>query len=93
MLASQSLVPDVAMELGSVEVVKEMAALGFGVGVVPAFAVERESSTGQLETRRFLPRRHVRELGIVHAGRESLSAAAQVFIALSREILGGGRRP
>jgi DNA-binding transcriptional LysR family regulator len=88
LLASESLVPQIAMELGSVEVVKEMAALGFGVGVVPAFAIEHEIAAGVLDSRRFLPRPRVRQLGIVHGASESLSAAARVFVELLRESVG-----
>ena len=80
------------MELGSTEVVKQLAILGFGVGVVPAAAVERECEAGLLASLGFLPRDRLRRLGIVHGSVESLSPAARAFVDLAREILVPGRR-
>lgn len=91
LIASSGIAPEIAMELGSVEVVKQLASLGFGVGVVPAAAVLRECRAGLLSSRRFLPRARIRELGIVHGSADSLSPAAVVFIRLALEILAPGR--
>jgi len=92
LISAHGVVPQIAMELGSVEVVKQLALLGFGVGVVPASAVQRECEAGLLHSRRFLPRTQVRELGIAYAGADSLSPAAAVFVELACEILSPGRR-
>lgn len=45
---ARGLDPRVAIETGSVDVCKRLAALGFGLSVVPAFAVEREREDGSL---------------------------------------------
>jgi DNA-binding transcriptional LysR family regulator len=79
--------PRVAMELASIEVVKRMVALGFGVSVVPRIAVEAEIEAGVLAAVRLTPRAPVRMLGVVVPRQAPPSRAAAVFIDLARELL------
>jgi DNA-binding transcriptional LysR family regulator len=73
--------PKIAMELGSIEVVKKMVQLGFGVSIVPRAAVVAEIDAGQLCAIRLrgLP---ARRLGLIHRRDGFLSLAAQTFAEL-----------
>lgn len=79
---------DVAMELASIEVIKRLVALGFGVSVVPRIAVETELASGLLCAAPVLPRGEARILGFVMAESEPLSREGQAFVAIAREVLG-----
>ncbi len=95
-LRDQGRPPHIAMELASIEVVKRMVTLGFGVSIVPAVAVEAEVGAGTLLARPILPRKAQRALGAVTVDRGSPSPAAAAFLAIAREMLGraaGGARP
>src|SRR6186713_1751572 len=50
--AVENLAIEVAMEMSSVEVLKRLAELGFGVAIVPRFSVQRERDTGTLRVLR-----------------------------------------
>jgi len=78
----------IAMELASIEVIKQLVALDFGASIVPAVAVERERRAGVLCTRRVWPRAEHRRLGAVYAEPGPLSRAAAVFLEMAREQLG-----
>lgn len=77
----------VAMELASIEVVKRMVGLGFGVSVVPRIAVEAERAAGRLAVVAISPRPPRRRIGFVTLRRVPLSRAAAAFVALARELL------
>ena len=60
--AAQKIQPSVAMEMSSVEVLKRLAELSFGVAIVPRFSVQRELDGGTLcalKLEGFGPRRSV----------------------------------
>jgi DNA-binding transcriptional LysR family regulator len=80
---------DVAMELASIEVIKQLVALDFGVSLVPAISVQREIAAGVLCARSVLPRSQLRQLGAVYADPGPLSPAAAAFLELGRTELGG----
>jgi DNA-binding transcriptional LysR family regulator len=80
----------IAMELASIEVVKRLVALGFGVSVVPRISVEAEVAQGTLACASLFARADARSLGVVYPARVPLSRAASVFVALAREILDAG---
>ncbi len=77
----------VAMELASIEVVKRLVALGFGVSVVPAIAVSDELARGELAAARLQGAGPRRQLGIVVPRRGRLSRAAAAFLEVARELL------
>jgi DNA-binding transcriptional LysR family regulator len=78
----------VAMELASIEVVKRLVALGFGVSVVPRIAVEAEVEAGSLFAASVFPRSEARALGVIHASSAPLSRAGSKFVEIAREVLG-----
>lgn len=77
----------IAMELASIEVVKRLVALGFGVSVVPRIAVEAELASGTLCAASVLARSEVRSLGFVTRKNAQLSPAGEAFVRIAREIL------
>jgi len=79
--------PRVAMELASIEVVKRLVALGFGVSVVPRIAIEAEVAAGSLASARLSPRSAARSLGVVVPRGAPLARPAEAFVALAREVL------
>jgi len=83
----------VAMELASIEVVKRLVALGFGVSVVPRIAVAAELAAGTLCAAGVFPRAQARSLGVVTRRNARLSLAGQAFLAIMREVLRGPREP
>jgi DNA-binding transcriptional LysR family regulator len=84
---SGSAEPRIAMELASIEVVKRLVALGFGVSVVPRIAVAAEVAAGSLACAALFPREEPRTLGVVLPRNAALSQAAAAFVALARELL------
>ena len=79
--------PRVVMEMSSVEVLKRLVELGFGLSVIPALAVQRERELGTL---RALPLRGLtpRQIGLITPTVGPLSYAARAFVAVLREVLG-----
>lgn len=88
--------PRVLMETASVEVLKRLTELGFGISVVPRLSVEREIAAKTLiavELGGMGPRRNV---GLVTPVRGSLSRAAAAFVELARAAApapGRAKRP
>ena len=82
--------PAIAMELGSIEIIKRFVEIGFGVALVPEVSVSAEVDSGRLAAvaARGVPRRAV---GLVrHRGRPA-SPAATALMGLMREELSGLR--
>lgn len=77
-------VPNVAMELGSIEVIKKLVALDFGVSIVPRIAIQKEVAEGTLSPLRILKKAEYRTLGIVYPAKGAISLAASVFTKLLR---------
>ena len=92
-IAESGLEPKIAMELASIEVIKRLVQLGFGVSIVPAISVQQELAAGTLVARHVLPRSQRRKLGAVHPERGPLPPAAQAFLDLARAILAGDYSP
>lgn len=93
-MASLSVRPQVVMEMSSVEVLKRLVELGFGLSVVPAFAARRECEHGSLRAVRLkgLP---TRQIGLATPTKGPLSHAARAFVdvlrAEAREHKSGAR--
>lgn len=89
-LLAAGITPVLAMELGSIEIIKQFVEIGFGIALVPAVSVAREVADGRLAAvgARGMARRAV---GLVrHRGRP-LSAAAMALLELIRDNLSGAR--
>jgi DNA-binding transcriptional LysR family regulator len=84
--------PDVVMEMSSVEVLKRLVELGFGVSVVPAWAAAREHAAHTLVARPLtgLPAR--RAVGLAVPVTTPLPRATAAFVDLARRTLGRRRR-
>ncbi|PZR09400.1 MAG: hypothetical protein DI536_22755 [Archangium gephyra] len=83
--AAEHLEPRVVMEMSSLEVLKRLVALGFGVSVVPELAVRAEVSAKELVTRP-LAGAERRMVGLLLP--PSPSRAALAFAELARSTLG-----
>jgi LysR family cyn operon transcriptional activator len=83
--------PQIAMEMSSVEVLKRLVELGFGVAVVPALAVGRETKAGLLRAVALtgLPSRSV---GLITPAATPLPRATAAFKELAAAMLGGRKR-
>lgn len=85
--AARGLAPRVAIETGSVDVCKRLAELGFGLSVVPAFAVRRERVDGTLTVApldRDVGERHV---ALLAPRSGPATRAAEAFAELAGPIL------
>jgi DNA-binding transcriptional LysR family regulator len=79
--------PTVVMETRSVDVLKRLVELDFGVSVVPSMAVAREVKARSLVARPLRGLDEARSVGLVTHAAPSLPAAARVFIELALSIL------
>jgi DNA-binding transcriptional LysR family regulator len=75
------------METSSVELLKRLVGLGFGLSVVPAMAVEREVSARELAAVAISDLPAGRSLGLVAPMQGPSSRAAQQFATLCRELV------
>jgi len=72
--------PRVAMEMGSVEVLKRLVELGFGVSIVPAMAIVREVEGGTLRALDFASGIARRQIALVVPAGAALRRAAAAFV-------------
>lgn len=91
-LARRKVTPHLAMEMSSVEVLKRLVELGFGLSVVPELSVERERKVGTLAVATVEGLLERRPVGLVLPVREGTSAAARAFAELARHELRPLRR-
>lgn len=73
-----------AMEMSSVEVLKRLAELGFGVAIVPRFSVERERQAGTLAVIELAKFGEPRSVGALTPRAFSPTRAASAFLELAR---------
>jgi DNA-binding transcriptional LysR family regulator len=83
--AVENLAIEVAMEMSSVEVLKRLAELGFGVAIVPRFSVQRERDTGTLRVLRLERFGAKRSVGALTPRAFAPTRAALAFLALARD--------
>ena len=81
--AAQKIAPRIAMEMNSIEVIKRLVALGFGVSIVPEAAVDRD----QLHTIA-LTGVAARQIGVVLPSPGPASHAARAFVDILVDTLG-----
>jgi DNA-binding transcriptional LysR family regulator len=75
----------VAMEMSSVEVLKRLAELGFGVAIVPRFSVRRETESGVLSALKLRDFGAPRGVGALTPRAFAPTRAASAFLALARD--------
>jgi DNA-binding transcriptional LysR family regulator len=88
-IAEAGKAPRIAMELGAIEVVKELVKLDFGVSIVPRIAIRAEARAGALHAFRVFHRDECRMLGIIRPARGVLPLSAQTFVEMVRRHLNG----
>ncbi len=86
-LRASGTAPRVAMELASIEVVKRLVALGFGISVVPRIAVDDELAAGRLACARLVGSAGRRRVGVVHPRGSTLARPAAAFLEIARSAL------
>ena len=82
--AGKQLTPSVAMEMSSVEVLKRLAELGFGVAIVPRFSVHREQAAGTLSVLTLTDFGAPRSVGALTPRASAPTHAARAFLELAR---------
>lgn len=89
----QALLPNVVLELDTIEAAKKMVERGVGISLLPKLAIRREVAEGTLVPVRLvgadLPRRHV---DLIYLRGRVLGERAQQFVQMLRRILAGGER-
>jgi DNA-binding transcriptional LysR family regulator len=89
--AQRGLVPSVIMEMSSVEVLKRLVELGFGLSVVPDFAATRETAARTLVARPIADLPAGRSVGLCTPASTPLPRATAAFVELARKIARRGR--
>ena len=86
-LQEAGLRPSIAMELGSIEVIKKFVSIGLGIAVVPEVAIEQERAQGELLCLKVqgIPPRQV---SLILRPGGYLSPAADVFLDTLRKDVG-----
>jgi len=79
--------PNIHMEIGSIEVIKKMVQMDFGISIVPRISVQEEERAGKLLTIKILDKGECRQLGFVYRAKGELPLAAQVFMRIAKDIL------
>ncbi|HEX3776787.1 MAG TPA: LysR family transcriptional regulator [Polyangiaceae bacterium] len=76
---------NVGMDMSSVEVLKRLAELGFGIAIVPRFAVERERASGTLSVLKLREFGARRSVGAITPRAGAKTRAASAFLELARD--------
>ena len=78
---------EIVMEMSSVEVLKRLCELGFGLSVVPACAVAREQAAGTLVARPLLGLDAGRSIALVTPAATPLARATEAFAAMAADMV------
>jgi len=84
--------PKVIMELGSIEVIKKLVQLKFGISIVPLIALHQEVEQGTLKAMRIFKKSECRSLGIIYPEKGIHSLAARIFVEMLRKHLSDKHR-
>jgi len=82
--AEARLKPRIVMELGSIEVIKKLVQLNFGISIVPLISVQSEIEEGTLNASRIFKKSECRSLGIIYPIKGIHSLAARTFVEMLR---------
>ncbi|MBA3030295.1 MAG: LysR family transcriptional regulator [Desulfobacteraceae bacterium] len=79
----------IAMELSSIEVIKNFVAVDAGISIVPEVAVQKEQKTGELHllTLKDFQKGEEKKMGVIYRKNRYLSLAARKFLEELRESL------
>lgn len=80
-------IPKIALELGSIEVVKRLVELDFGISIVPRIAIQRELEKGTISAIKLFKRDECRRLGVIYPVKGPYSLPAKTFLGLLKERL------
>lgn len=81
------LTPKIAMELGSIEVIKKLVHLDFGVSIVPHIALQDELEQGSIHSINLFRKAECRTLGVIYPSKGISSLSAQIFINILKKYL------
>jgi DNA-binding transcriptional LysR family regulator len=84
-MSEAGLKPKIAMELGSIEVIKKLVQLDFGVSIVPLIALREELKKGSIMAKKIFKANECRSLGIIYPTKGMFPLAAQVFVKILRD--------
>jgi DNA-binding transcriptional LysR family regulator len=85
--AEAGIKPKITMELGSIEVIKRLVQLNFGISIVPLISVQREIDQGSLNALGLFKKSDCRTLGLIYPQSGIHSLAAQMFAGMLRDYL------
>jgi len=74
-------IPKVAMEVGNMEIIKQMVKLNFGISVIPRIAVKGEEGKS-LNVRRVFNKDECRKIGVVYRKSDKVKITTKVFIEM-----------
>jgi DNA-binding transcriptional LysR family regulator len=80
---------NIAVEMPTVETIKKFVRLGMGVAFAPRMCIEDELARGEFVAVQVLELRIQRKLRLIYRRHATLSAAAQAFLEVAREMAGG----
>ncbi|MBA3029428.1 MAG: LysR family transcriptional regulator [Desulfobacteraceae bacterium] len=86
-LARAGFNPKITMELGSIEVIKRLVQLGFGLSIVPLISVQREIEEGTLKALDLFKKSDCRTLGVIYPKSGIHSLPARMFAGMLRDFL------
>ena len=86
-MAQAGVNPNINMELGSIEVIKRLVQLDFGISIVPFISLKREMAQGTLKAMRLFKKSECRMLGVIYPKTGIHSLPAQVFVKMLRQFL------
>jgi len=76
--------PRVVMEVGNMEIIKQMVTLNFGISVIPRIAVKEEEGK-TLNVIRIFKKEECRKVGVVVMKRGNMKMTTKIFIEMIRE--------
>ncbi len=79
-LNETGLKPRITMELGSIEVIKRLVQLDFGLSIVPRISMREELERGLLAAMTIFKRKECRALGIVYPAKGIFYPGARIFV-------------
>jgi LysR family cyn operon transcriptional activator len=87
LLIKENINPKIVMELGSIEVIKKLVQLDFGISIVPLISLHTELKENKLKAIRIFKKSECRELGIIYPSKGIHSPAAKEFIKIIKNYI------
>ena len=83
----ENIKPKIVMELGSIEVIKKLVQLEFGISIVPMISVQSEIRDNRFNMIRIFKKNECRKLGLIYQAKGIYSIAAKEFSAMLKSFL------